>query len=130
MRSKINMANQKIEELEYQIINIRNELKNENLNYQKAEIMIIQLTLQLEEFKKIKPILDEFLKAYPSERPEKIIEDVKEKKEASYNLLEQMNDLHAKLFTFQTERQNENRQSQRQIEEYANRISEQELNNK
>ena len=77
----------------------------------------------MDEFKKIKPVFDQFLKDYPNLHPEEIVKDVAEKKEAYYLLLENQNEQHEKLFDIKKEQKEESNKYKVQLDEMVNRLS-------
>ena len=125
--NRLKHANEKIEEMESLISNLKLEIKNLTDKNQKADTIIVQLSLQLDEFSKIRPIIDEFLKAYPDQRPENIIKDVKDKREGVFQNMEHQKDLNAKIILLQNEKQELIFRSRGLVDDFSRKLREQEL---
>jgi len=77
----------------------------------------------MNEFQKIKPVFEQFLKDFPNDNPEDIVKDVIEKKEAYYLLLENQTEQHENLYAIKKEHKEENNKYKIQLDEMINKLS-------
>ena len=125
--SSIKIKNQTLETTITQL-NQENKLLKEQLK--QSDNLIFKLQAKFEIFDRLKPIFEEFFKEYPNENPAKIMQDIKEKKEASLKLIEDLNSLQFKLIEKEKEKKEINEKNKKIIEDLSNKIYQLEENNK
>lgn len=121
--SQLNVCKTRSQELETTITHLNNENKDLKEQLKKSEDMIFKLQTKFDIFDRLKPIFEEFFKEYPDENPVKIIKDIREKREASIRIIEDLNTLQAKLFESEKEKKEIIEKNRRVVEELSNKLS-------
>ena len=133
-------SKQKIEQLETTVIQFNQENTILNEQIKSTTKTLDKLQLKFSDFEKYRPIFEQFFLEFPGDDPVKIIQDIKNKKDASIKIIEESNQYQQKIINLEKEkkdlydigkRKNEDlsikisrleKDNQFRIEEYVNEI--------